>query len=156
MRSIRTRDFLYIWNMQPDRWPAGDPEAWISVGNFGDVDGSWAKSFILENRTNPDIEPFYKLNFGKRPEEELYDLKNDPEQVTNLAGEPNQADTCRVLRARIKKWMEDTQDPRVDPAYDEWDHYRYYGRSIVDEEGHLLPKKKIPWKGRIQGKGKAE
>jgi len=24
-RAIRTADYLYIWNMKPERWPAGDP-----------------------------------------------------------------------------------------------------------------------------------
>ncbi|MCB1092844.1 MAG: sulfatase, partial [Verrucomicrobiae bacterium] len=57
IRGIRTKDFLYLRNLRPDRWPAGDPEAWVAVGDFGDVDGSWAKEFILANRTDPKIQP---------------------------------------------------------------------------------------------------
>ncbi|PYJ03758.1 MAG: heparan N-sulfatase, partial [Verrucomicrobia bacterium] len=35
-RAVRTSDFLYIRNLRPDRWPAGDPEMWKAVGPFGD------------------------------------------------------------------------------------------------------------------------
>ena len=37
-RAIRTPDHLYIRNYRPDRWPAGDPELFIAVGPFGDID----------------------------------------------------------------------------------------------------------------------
>lgn len=149
MRSIRTPDFLYIWNMRPDRWPAGDPDAWYSVGDFGDVDNSWAKEHIVEHRGDPGIRPYFDLNFGKRPEVELYDLKNDPDQVVNVAGDANYEATRDQLRARIEKWMEDTDDPRVDPAYDEWDNYPYHvGPTGFDKDGNSNSRRDM-WAHRI-------
>src|SRR5207247_929343 len=35
---VRTKEFLYVRNFWPDRWPAGDPEKWKVVGPFGDCD----------------------------------------------------------------------------------------------------------------------
>lgn len=150
VRAIRTREFLYLWNIRPDRWPAGDPKAWMSVGNFGDVDGSWAKHFLLENRDDPEIRPFFELNFEKRPEEELYDLRRDPEQLNNVAGDPAYAETRRQLRARVEQWMRDTADPRIDPEYDGWDEFPYFGGNVIDENGNLKPRRKIPWANRIK------
>ncbi|MCB1236989.1 MAG: hypothetical protein KDM91_18115, partial [Verrucomicrobiae bacterium] len=133
---------------RPDRWPAGDPKAWMSVGNFGDVDGSWAKEFILDHRDDPDIRPFHELNFGKRPGEELYDLRKDPNQLNNVANDPAYDEARRDLRARVETWMRETGDPRVDPAYDEWDKFPYFGGSVVDEHGNLKPRR-LPWADRL-------
>ncbi|MBL9151366.1 MAG: sulfatase [Verrucomicrobiales bacterium] len=150
VRGIRTRDWLYLWNLRPDRWPAGDPEAWMAVGDFGDVDGSWAKDFILSRRDDPAIRPFFELSFGKRPAEELYDLRNDPHQLTNLAADPAHSDIRRDLRARVEAWMRDTGDPRIDPAFDGWDHHPYYGGGLRDADGRLKPPRPPRWLPRLE------
>ena len=36
------------------------------------------KAWIVTNRNDPKVKPIYKAVYGKRPKEELYDLKNDP------------------------------------------------------------------------------
>ncbi|MEQ1862587.1 MAG: sulfatase [Chthoniobacteraceae bacterium] len=130
MRAIRTRDHLYLRNLRPDRWPAGDPDVWFAVGPYGDVDQSLAKDYILAHRDEPAVRRFYELNFAKRPAEELYDLRADPEQLVNVAGKPEHRAAKDALRARLDQWMRDTDDPRVDPAYDRWDEYPYYGGSV--------------------------
>lgn len=142
IRGIRTRDHLYLWNLRPDRWPAGDPKAYFAVGDFGDVDGSRAKEFILANQDRPEMRRFFELNFAKRPAEELYDLRNDPHQLTNLAGRPEHAAAKKELRARVEKWMRDTADPRVDPNCDAWDKFPYFGGRAVDDKGNPIPKAK--------------
>jgi arylsulfatase A-like enzyme len=142
IRSIRTKDFHYLWNLRPERWPAGDPKAYFAVGDFGDVDESAAKKYIVGNAGQPALKPFFELNFGKRPEVELYDLRTDPHQLTNVAGRPEYAAAQKELRTRVEQWMRDTADPRVDPAFDAWDKYPYFGQPVVDKEGRPLPKGK--------------
>lgn len=137
MRSIRTRNFLYIWNLRPDRWPAGDPDAWYSVGDFGDVDNSWAKEHIVEHRDDPKIRPYFELSFAKRPAEELYDLRKDPDQIVNRIDDESYKETRDQLRSRVEKWMAETDDPRVDPEYDEWDKYPYHTKPTgFDKDGN--------------------
>ncbi|HOX40281.1 MAG TPA: sulfatase [Candidatus Brocadiia bacterium] len=46
-----------------------------------------------------------------RPPEQLYDLQTDPNEMDNLAGKPEHAHTLAELRAKLNKWMEDTDDP---------------------------------------------
>jgi arylsulfatase A-like enzyme len=121
-RAVRTRDFLYIRNLRPDRWPAGDPELVHSVGPFGDCDGSPTKDLILSRR-----DKFFQLCFEKRPAEELFDLKKDPDQVTNVAGQPSYAAEQKKLRAALDRWMQETADPRASNDDDHWDQYPYFG-----------------------------
>jgi arylsulfatase A-like enzyme len=142
IRAIRTRDFLYLWNLRPDRWPAGDPVAHVAVGDYGDVDGSWAKQFILDRAEQPEMKRFYELSFAKRPAEELYDLRKDPAQLVNVAGRPEYAAAQQELRGRVERWMRDTADPRVDPRYDAWDTYPYFGGNFRDREKQKQQKKK--------------
>jgi arylsulfatase A-like enzyme len=128
-RSIRTHDFLYIRNFKPDRWPAGVPTAATSHhGNLlADCDGGPTKTFINRGRTDPKIKPFYDLAFAKRPAEELYDLKKDPDQLTNIAGNESYAAIQKKLSAQLMADLKSTADPRVIGGADRFDRYPYYG-----------------------------
>jgi arylsulfatase A-like enzyme len=53
-----------------------------------------------------------------RPSEELYDLKNDPDQLVNLAADSQQDASLNALRGRVGKVMNDTNDPRLTDAFD--------------------------------------
>jgi N-sulfoglucosamine sulfohydrolase len=130
MRAVRTREFLYIWNPRPDRWPAGDPEAKADpTRKFGDVDEGPTKAFILAHRDEPAFKEFFTLSFSKRPSEELYDVARDPHQLHNLAAEPAFLATKQKLHTTLRQWMKETADPRgVGPADDGFDHYRFGGR----------------------------
>lgn len=133
-RAIRTRDHLYIRNLRADRWPAGDPDVLFLHGRpFGDVDTTATKDFLLAHQNDPAHARHIALIFAKRPAEELYDLRTDPHQVTNVAANANQAETLKQLRARVDAWMQQTNDPRVDPANDDWDKFPYYGKAPKKE-----------------------
>ncbi len=127
VRAVRTADFLYIRNLRPDRWPAGDPEHVFSVGPFGDIDGGPTKDLLMSRRDDPAIRRFFDLAMGKRPAEELYDLRADPGQVVNVAGQPRFADAQRALRQSLDDWMKRTGDPRATSDDDRWDAYPYFG-----------------------------
>ena len=129
VRAVRTRDFLYLRNLRPDRWPAGDPDVLFIHGRpFGDVDTTRTKDFLLARQNDPAYAKYIALIFGKRPAEELYDLRSDPHQLANVAGKPDYAEALKQHRARVDEWMKQTHDPRVDPAYDGFDAFPYYGK----------------------------
>jgi N-sulfoglucosamine sulfohydrolase len=130
IRAVRTRDFLYLRNLRPDRWPAGDPDVLFLHGRpYGDVDTTQVKDFLLAHQNDPAYARYLALIFGKRPAEELYDLRNDPHQLTNIAARPESANALKDLRARVDSWMKQTHDPRLDPNYDGWDHFPYHGKA---------------------------
>ncbi|MCL5745953.1 MAG: sulfatase [Acidobacteria bacterium] len=126
-RAVRTREFLYIRNLRPQRWPAGDPEKYIAVGPFGDVDGSPTKDVILNRREEPAMSRFFRLAFDKRPAEELYDVRREPGELNNVADRPEYAPAKKKLRAMLDRWMKETRDPRAVSEDDPWDHYPYFG-----------------------------
>jgi uncharacterized sulfatase len=121
-RAVRTGKFLYIWNLKPDRWPAGMPPS------YGDVDGSPSKSFVLKHRDDAQVKPFFAATFGKRPEEELFDLARDPATVNNVADDPQYADVKTRLRKAVEDWMRKTADPRAMGQGEKFDTYPYVGR----------------------------
>jgi N-sulfoglucosamine sulfohydrolase len=126
-RAIRTHEFLYIRNLRPDRWPAGDPVMWKAVGEFGDCDAGVTKEVILSRRDEPAMKPFFQLCFGLRAAEELYELATDPGQTNNIAGQPTFAATQKKLRAELDAWMKRTDDPRLDPNDERFEKVPYFG-----------------------------
>ncbi|HEX5555167.1 MAG TPA: sulfatase [Chitinophagaceae bacterium] len=140
MRGIRTDNFLYIRNFEPERWPAGDPEMVFSVGPYGDCDPSPSKDYILTHRSqrpggeaagvSQQLPTYYQLAFGKRPVEEFYDLRNDPYELHNVSGEKAYQMRLLEFRQQLQNWMWATNDPRsMDPHTDIFNHYPYYGRA---------------------------
>jgi uncharacterized sulfatase len=80
---------------------------------FADMDASPTKAWLVRQYDEPDWEWHYHYAFGKRPAEELYDLKNDPDQTKNLAAHPALAETKRALSERLMTVLTDAKDPRV-------------------------------------------
>ena len=113
-RALRNKDFLYIRNFEPDRWPAGDPIAYREErGQFGEVDPCPTKAYMLENRDAAEIKRLFELSFAKRPAEELYDLQKDPGQLNNVADDPQYVKRKTELAAQLTDALRTTGDPRI-------------------------------------------
>lgn len=135
-RTIRTERFLYVWNFHPERWPAGAPEKFGKNGElltaFHDVDqaGSHSKianAILVDEREKPSIRPFFDLGYGKRPQEELFDILADPGCTKNLAYDPAFSSIRSRLETMLFDRLEATGDPRVTgPNPDIFESYRRY------------------------------
>jgi len=126
-RAIRTRDFLYIRNFAPDRWPMGTPTGLEDPATeppfervrentfvcFADLDASPTKAWMVKHRNDPQWQEHWRLGFAKRPAEELYDLRRDPDQMHNVADDPGYAKTRADLSKRLMDTLRRTGDPRV-------------------------------------------
>ena len=66
------------------------------------------------------------MAFGKRPEFELFDLKNDPEQMVNVAYEPEFTEIQAELEAQLVDYLVETGDPRETGEGFDWDASEYY------------------------------
>ena len=143
-RAIRNYDYLYIRNLKPDRWPTGGPSFVSSNKTFhGDVDACPTKTFMVKNERQFPRE--YDLCFGKRPLEELYDVRNDVWQVKNLADDPELADVKKKLWRQLQEKLQSTGDPRMENK-DPWKDYVYrqtigfgatFNASLSEEERRL-------------------
>ena len=136
VRALRTPDFLYVKNFKPERMPSGD--AWgvtdtaapsfeqlanNTYAAFPDIDASPSKAWLVEHRHDGGMAPFVEFAWGKRPAEELYDLRKDPEQTKNLAADPAYAQPLAELRARLMNELAEGKDPRL--ANDAFDRSPY-------------------------------
>lgn len=117
VRAIRTKEFLYVHNYFPDRWPACNPET-----DFGNCDPSPTKEVL--KLLGPGNH-FYELSFGKRQADELYRLSDDPEGVRNLANDPAFEEKMRELRSTMLSMLIDEKDPRALGNGSIFDTYKY-------------------------------
>ena len=150
MRALRTPDFVYIRNFEPSRWPMGSPKG-ITATNapsfeelqdvtgvaFADMDASPTKAWLVSHRNDPQWKWYYELAFAKRPAEELYDVRKDPDQVNNIAADPAFAEVKAQLAQRLLKTLVDAKDPRVveQPA-------RFERPPFTDAGGEMATRKK--------------
>ncbi|MBW3595682.1 MAG: sulfatase [Planctomycetes bacterium] len=125
-RAIRTAEHLYIVNFRPDRYPLGDPYRLDSDNpptveemtestfvTLPDEDAGPTKAWLVSRRDDPRWKPLYEQVYGKRPREELYDLKSDPHQMHNVASDPKYAAVREELEQRLFTELRTTGDPRV-------------------------------------------
>ena len=117
VRAIRTPEYLYIRNYEPDRWPVGNPET-----GYRNCDDGPSKTFLLSG-----FDRFYKLNFGKRPAEELYRVDQDPACVKDLAVEPQLAEIKTQLQKEMEDMLRKDGDPRMAGNGVVFDTYPYVG-----------------------------
>ena len=98
-RAIRTRDHKYIYNLRPD----------LEFRNNAMNSPTWS-SWLEKAKTDPEVASRVRL-LVSRPKEELYDLKADPYELTNLATDPTCGALLSSLRTRLAEWMKHQRDP---------------------------------------------
>ncbi|MFV0265839.1 MAG: hypothetical protein ACK5HT_01760, partial [Draconibacterium sp.] len=144
-RAIRTQEYLLIWNQKPERWPAGAPQrinpegglfpmygidengAHHSEWAFTDIDECPTKAYLIENHSGDSIRPYFNLAVAKRPEYELYNIKNDAACLHNLVAEPGYANVFATLKQELLQELTLTGDPRVvGPDKEIFDSYKRY------------------------------
>jgi N-sulfoglucosamine sulfohydrolase len=131
IRSVRTARYRYLRNFMPE------------------------KSFLARHTYKEAYFPVYRvlreweregrqsaaqatLTRPRLPEEELYDVVNDPYEVVNLAqsADPAHQAALRELRAILDRWMKDTNDrghvPEPAAVFEYWDNYaqRTHGKNV--------------------------
>ena len=115
VRAIRQDNFLYLYNFAPDRWPCGTPQS-----DFRDTDSSPTKTAVKESGEDSKV---WQFCFGFRKQQELYDLKNDPDCVKNLAGDSKYKKTAANLKKDLFAKLKEQKDPRVLGNGDIFDNY---------------------------------
>jgi len=125
-RGIRTAEYSFIINFRPERYPLGDhyrlagdnPPSVEEVTEttfvtLPDEDAGPTKAWLVEHRNDPKWKPYFEHAYGKRPREELFDLRKDPHQMKNVAADPAYAKVAAELRERLLAELKRTGDPRL-------------------------------------------
>lgn len=125
-RAVRTADHVLIVNFRPDRFPLGDHYLLDSSGTpsvedlenetrvtLPDEDSGPTKAWLVGVRDTPEWKAHFDWVYGKRPKYELYDLKKDPHETTNLADDPAYAEVKTKLEKELMDVLTGTGDPRM-------------------------------------------
>ena len=114
MRSIIDARWLYIRNFRPDLPYVQPLEYMFQARGYQ----SWAR-LAAAGQLTPETARYW----GAKPPEELYDLKNDPDNVVNLAEVPAHRATLETMRARLRQRMVDITDNGLLPEGSPFEGY---------------------------------
>ena len=125
-RALRTLDHVLIVNFKPERWPLGNPYrldgtneptfdevAQTTFVTLPDDDAGPTKAWFVGARKSPEWSAQFEKFYGRRPMFELYDLKADPHEMTNVADSPAYAAVRKEMTERLFTILRDTGDPRM-------------------------------------------
>jgi len=147
MRCIRTKDYKYIRNFFPQL-----PYVVMS-NNYKRMRypiQTLMQVMYAEGTLTPEQSQFMA---PVKPSEELYDLKNDPHELHNLANDPKHQKVLIEQRARLESWIKNTgdkgaepEDPKIAAEY----HKRFYKgfTSMMKRRGldpECTPMKYLKW-----------
>ena len=99
----------------------------ITLSAFGDIDASPTKAWMIYNRAKEDVKPLFQLGFGKRPQEELYDLRKDPDYMQNVAYESEYEQIRADLNSRLMSVLNEQNDPRLTESPPRFEQPPYAG-----------------------------
>jgi len=103
IRSVRSKEYKYIRNFMTDR-----PYSQVS---YMDVDGvefvKLMKQLYKDNMLDSIQERFMSM---ERPTEELYNLKEGPFELNNLAENKNYTETLEKYASILDQWIIKTND----------------------------------------------
>lgn len=139
-RALRTHDFLYIYNFKSERWPAGpgmkydkatyDKDGKVVTakegnphGGYHDIDACPSLTFLINHRDHPEFGKYLGLSTDRRPAEELFDIRVDPDCLNNLAASPEHAETRQSMHDELMNQLKATGDARVLDGGDVWETY---------------------------------
>lgn len=139
-RAIRTADYLYIHNFRAERWPAGTPSKLSRAaysgdgvltqstngpehGGYHDIDACPSLDFLIRYRDHSEFGSYLGLSVDKRPTEELFDIRADPDCLKNLADSPQHSQIRARLHGQLMAELKRTGDARVLDGGDVWESY---------------------------------
>ncbi|MEM9326677.1 MAG: sulfatase [Bacteroidota bacterium] len=146
-RAVRSETHLLIWNMKPERAPAGvpimlDPESgepnpmhglqdgrYLPGTAYHDIDDCPTKTFMIEQHEHSEYGQYFDWSMAHRPEFEFYDIEEDPYCLQNLYETDGYQEIISEMQAALNRELMETEDPRLTEVNPEiFDTYPRYSR----------------------------
>jgi len=134
IRGIVKDGMLYLHNFETNRWPGG-----LAETGYKDTDDSPTKTAVLETEKKPELKYFFEASFGKLPADQLFDLRRDPDCMTNLAATVSFAELQKQLFDELKQ----QGDPRLMGNGHLFDEYPYGNASMRNYYDRVMRGDKI-------------
>ncbi|MGE3808988.1 MAG: sulfatase/phosphatase domain-containing protein, partial [Gemmataceae bacterium] len=104
VRVVQGRKYKLSWNIaHPLTYPSAS-DLWASA-TWQDIWKKGDKNALYGKRT--------VQAYMHRPQFELYDLEDDPDEIKNLADDPKHAKILEEMKAKIKDMQKRTKDPWI-------------------------------------------
>lgn len=100
-RLVRWGDYAYIRNNFPNQ---------INTCGESDLTYPAGKEIWQAHAAGKTTEKHWQVFANPSPEEEFYNVKDDPDQLINLATKPEHAAQIEIARKALAKWTEETGD----------------------------------------------
>ncbi|MHC4594750.1 MAG: sulfatase family protein [Planctomycetota bacterium] len=108
IRCVRTKRYKYIRNFMPER-------PYTQLNRYKERSYPML-NLMKELGAQGKLTRVQALFMApRRPDEELYDIRNDPYEINNLAALPKHSKTLKKMRAILDKWIKDTRDQGQSP-----------------------------------------
>ncbi|TWT50604.1 Arylsulfatase [Rubripirellula amarantea] len=103
-RSVRTDRYKLIWNPHPEFAFTTHIDL-LRRTTSGDYFEEWTQAAKTDEHAAKVLARYYG-----RPEFELFDLKSDPHELNNLAGNSDLADVQQSLTSELNAWIQEQGD----------------------------------------------
>ena len=101
-RTVRDEQYRYVRNYMPEL-------AYFRPLQFRDMFPIMKDLWDKDSNANLTVEQSFYFA-APRPREELYDLSQDPDEVNNLAGQPDYENALARMRNALERWQDDVGD----------------------------------------------
>ena len=109
--EFEIRDTLYLERTYHDNY---DPRRALRTDRYKYIYNFDAQTLYDVRIATAPRYNWFKFPIKKYDKEELYDLKEDPNEKNNLADEPGYKDLCEKFKKRLARWMKETNDPLLE------------------------------------------
>ncbi len=115
IRMVRDKRYRYVRNYEPYKtWYQymNTPEQGRTMREIRNSEAVIASGGSTNDKNVKTVGQFLQ---PRKPLEELYDVDNDPHEMTNLVADPSLANKLRELRQQHLNWVVDTRDVGLIP-----------------------------------------
>ncbi|BCW48189.1 sulfatase [Arthrobacter sp. StoSoilB13] len=133
-RTVRDERYRYVRNFHPDRSPMPHidyPDHTATWAELRRLRGEEARQLACGELPSLLSELQRRLVAASKPEEELYDLEQDPHETCNLVQDPESAEALATLRRVLQTWQDRIQDMGMLPERQLMETWRPNGQAPV-------------------------
>ncbi len=129
-RAVRDKQFKYIKYYEPEK------SMFLRVA-YREQQPIMRELYRL--RDEGKLTPEQALWFRPiKPAEELFDVKNDPDELNNLAGDPKYGKKLQELRAKCQRWVTSFEDTGLIPEMELKEKMRPDGKELKVDQPKII------------------